>query len=152
MRQTLGRRHRARRALRRGDIRLSPRDYASRDQWESIIADLLDSRGVELVCLAGYMRIVGRVLLERYRDRIINIHPRCCPRSRGAHAIADAMAYGVKVYGVTIHRVDETLDGGRIISQRAIDYDGDDADQLTEMIHAVEHELYIETINKLIDK
>ena len=62
------------------------------------------------------------------------------------------MAYGVKVYGVTIHRVDETLDGGRIISQRAIDYDGDDADHLTEMIHAVEHELYIETINKLIDK
>lgn len=130
----------------------SPRDYASRDQWESIIADLLDSRGGELVCLAGYMRIVGRVLLERYRDRIINIHPSLLPSFKGAHAIADAMAYGVKVYGVTIHRVDETLDGGRIISQRAIDYDGDDADQLTEMIHAVEHELYIETINKLIDK
>ena len=57
----------------------SPRDYASRDQWESLIADLLDSHGVELVCLAGYMRIVGGVLLERYRDRT----PRCCPRSRG---------------------------------------------------------------------
>ena len=130
----------------------SPRDYASRDQWESLIADLLDSRGVELVCLAGYMRIVGGVLLERYRDRIINIHPSLLPSFKGAHAIADAMAYGVKVYGVTIHRVDETLDGGRIITQRAIDYDGDDADHLTEMIHAVEHELYIETINKLIDK
>ena len=91
-------------------------------------------------------------LLERYRDRIINIHPSLLPSFKGAHAIADAMAYGVKVYGVTIHRVDETLDGGRIISQRAIDYDGDDADHLTEMIHAVEHELYIETINKLIDK
>ena len=130
----------------------SPRAYAPRDQWESLIADLLDSRGVELVCLAGYMRIVGGVLLERYRDRIINIHPSLLPSFKGAHAIADAMAYGVKVYGVTIHRVDETLDGGRIITQRAIDYDGDDADHLTEMIHAVEHELYIETINKLIDK
>ena len=66
----------------------SPRDYASRDQWESLIADLLDSRGVELVCLAGYMRIVGGVLLERYRDRIINIHPSLLPSVKGAHAIA----------------------------------------------------------------
>lgn len=128
-----------------------PADYASKEEYETVIADMLDRRGVELVCLAGYMRIVGRVLLGRYAGRIINIHPSLLPSFKGAHAIADAMAYGVKVYGVTIHFVDETLDGGRIISQRAVEYDGDDADVLTAMIHAVEHRLYVETIDKLIN-
>ena len=106
--------------------------------------------GVELVCLAGYMRIVGDVLLGAYGGRIVNIHPSLLPAFRGAHAIEQALEYGVKVFGVTIHYVDATLDGGKIISQRAFGYDGDDIAELEARIHAVEYPLYIETINKLL--
>ena len=73
------------------------------------------------------------------------------PAFRGAHAIEQALEYGVKVFGVTIHYVDAELDGGRIIAQRAFPYEGDDIGELEAMIHAVEYPLYIETIKKLIE-
>lgn len=76
--------------------------------------------------------------------------PRCCLRSRGAHAIADAFAYGVKVFGVTIHYVNGELDGGRIIAQRAFEYLGSDPEELEARVHAVEHPLYVETVAKLV--
>ena len=85
-----------------------------------------------------------------YGGRIVNIHPSLLPAFRGAHAIEQALEYGVKVFGVTIHYVDATLDGGKIISQRAFGYDGDDIAELEARIHAVEYPLYIETINKLL--
>ena len=85
-----------------------------------------------------------------YGGRIINIHPSLLPAFRGAHAIEQALEYGVKVFGVTIHYVDATLDGGKIVSQRAFRYDGDDIAELEARIHAVEYPLYIETINKLL--
>ena len=96
-------------------------------------------------------RIVGDVLLEAYGGRIVNIHPSLLPAFRGAHAIEQAMEYGVKVFGVTIHYVDASLDGGRIIAQRAFEYDGDDIEELEARIHAVEYPLYVETIKKLLD-
>ena len=96
------------------------------------------------------MRIVGPTLLEAYRGRIINLHPSLLPSFKGAHAIEQALEFGVKVFGATIHYVDETLDGGRIIAQRAVPYEGSDIDELTAAIHAVEHDLYIDTINKLL--
>ena len=95
-------------------------------------------------------RIVGDVLLGAYGGRIVNIHPSLLPAFRGAHAIEQALEYGVKVFGVTIHYVDATLDGGKIVSQRAFGYDGDDIAELEARIHAVEYPLYIETINKLL--
>ncbi|MDE7123010.1 MAG: phosphoribosylglycinamide formyltransferase, partial [Alistipes sp.] len=106
--------------------------------------------GAELVCLAGYMRIVGDELLGAYGGRIVNVPPSLLPAFRGAHAIEQALEYGVKVFGVTIHWVDATLDGGRIIAQRAFAYEGDDAAELEAMVHAVEHPLYVETIDKLL--
>ncbi|MBO5672211.1 MAG: phosphoribosylglycinamide formyltransferase [Alistipes sp.] len=130
----------------------NPKDYASREEYEGVIADMLDERGVDYVCLAGYMRIVGRVLLERYEQRIVNIHPSLLPSFKGAHAIQDAVDYGVKIFGVTTHFVDETLDGGRIIDQGAVVYEGSDIEELTTMIHNIEHKLYVKTINKLINK
>ncbi|MCH5334346.1 MAG: phosphoribosylglycinamide formyltransferase [Alistipes sp.] len=141
------------RAERRGieTFVFSAKDYASKADFEREIVALLDSRGVQLVCLAGYMRLIGDVLLEAYGGRIINIHPSLLPAFKGAHAIRDAFEYGVKVFGVTIHYVDASLDGGRIIAQRAFAYEGDDIDELEAMIHAVEHELYPETVNKLIN-
>ena len=128
----------------------SPRDYAGKEEFEREIVKRLDEAGVELVCLAGYMRIVGSVLLGAYRGRIINIHPSLLPAFKGAHAVEDAVAYGVTVFGITIHYVDETLDGGRIIAQRAFPYEGDDPAEVHRLGQVIEHQLYIETIAKLI--
>ena len=127
----------------------NPKEYGSKRDFEKMIADKMDSLGVDLVCLAGYMRIIGDELLERYGGKIVNIHPALLPAFPGAHGIQDAFNYGVKVYGVTIHYVDATLDGGKIISQVAVPYEGDDIEELEAMIHAAEHKLYAETINKL---
>lgn len=130
----------------------NPKDYESRDAYETLLAKMLEDRGVDYVCLAGYMRIVGRVLLEHFEQRIVNIHPSLLPSFKGAHAIQDAVDYGVKIFGVTTHFVDETLDGGRIIDQAAIVYEGSDVEELTNLIHNIEHKLYVKTINKLINK
>lgn len=126
------------------------KQYPSKADCEREIVRRLDAAGVELVCLAGYMRIVGEVLLGAYAGRIVNVHPSLLPAFRGAHAIEQALACGVKVFGVTIHYVDATLDGGRIIAQRAFEYDGGDRAELEAKIHAVEHPLYVETIQKLL--
>ncbi len=128
----------------------SPKDYASKADFEREIIARLDSKRVELVCLAGYMRIIGDELLAAYSDRMINIHPSLLPSFRGAHAIRDAFEYGVKVFGVTIHYVNSELDGGRIIAQRAFEYHGTDIDELEAKIHATEHPLYIETVAELV--
>jgi len=135
------------------DIRsfvFSARDFSSKAEYEARIVEQLVAAKVELVCLAGYMRIVGETLLKAYAGRIINLHPSLLPSFKGAHAIKDALEYGVKVFGATIHYVDETLDGGKIIAQQAIAYDGNDLNEVTQMIHAVEHRLYIDTIKKLL--
>lgn len=128
----------------------NPKEFASKADFETIIADKLDMLEVELVCLAGYMRIIGDVLLKRYGGRIINIHPSLLPAFRGAHAVEQAVEYGVKVYGITIHWVDESLDGGRIIAQKAFEYDGDDPEEVHRLGQVIEHRLYVDTINKLL--
>jgi phosphoribosylglycinamide formyltransferase-1 len=130
----------------------NPKEYGSREAYETVLATMLDEREVDFVCLAGYMRIVGKVLLERYERRIVNIHPSLLPSFKGAHAIQDAVDYGVKLFGVTTHFVDETLDGGRIIDQAGVVYEGSDIEELTNIIHGIEHKLYVKTINKLINK
>ena len=130
----------------------APKEYASKADYEREIIARLDAAGVELVCLAGYMRIIGDELLAAYAGRIINIHPSLLPAFRGAHAIEQALEYGVKVFGVTIHYVDAELDGGCIIAQRAFPYEGNDIEELEPMIHAVEYPLYVETIGKLLNE
>ena len=133
-------------------LQFTPKEFASKRDFERMIADRMDELEVDLVCLAGYMRIIGDELLERYGGKIINIHPALLPAFPGAHAIKDAFEYGVKVYGVTIHEVDATLDGGKILSQVAVPYEGEDIDELEAMIHKAEHKLYVETINKIINR
>ena len=128
----------------------SPRDYAGKAAYEAEVVKVLDGKKVDLVCLAGYMRIVGETLLGAYEGRIINIHPSLLPSFKGAHAVEDAVAYGVKVYGITIHWVNADLDGGKIIAQRAFDYDGNDPAEVHRLGQVIEHQLYIETIAKLI--
>ena len=98
-----------------------PKSYACKADFETEIADRMDALGIDLVCLAGYMRILSDVLLDAYGGRIINIHPSLLPAFRGAHAVEQAVEYGVKVYGITIHYVNAELDGGRIIEDGTYD-------------------------------
>lgn len=129
----------------------NPKAYAGgKKEYEKEIASRLEGLGVDLVCLAGYMRIVGDTLLEAYGGRIINIHPSLLPSFRGAHAVEQAVEYGVKVYGITIHYVDAVLDGGKIIAQKAFEYDGNDPAEVHRIGQKIEHQLYIDTINKLL--
>lgn len=132
-------------------LEFRPKDYHSKADFEKMLVEHLRDYKVDLVCLAGYMRIVGDVLLSAYSNRIINIHPALLPAFKGAHAIKDAFEYGVKVYGVTIHYVDSSLDGGKIISQAAVPYGGNDIDELESLIHAQEHILYPATIQNLVE-
>ena len=128
-----------------------PKSYAGgKAEYEAAIVSKLDALGVDLVCLAGYMRIVGDTLLNAYDGRIINIHPSLLPAFKGAHAVEQAVAYGVKVYGISIHYVNSDLDGGKIIAQRAFDYDGNDPAEVHRIGQKIEHQLYIETINKIL--
>ena len=128
----------------------SPKEYPSKAAFEAEIVKVLDTKNVSLVCLAGYMRIVGDTLLTAYDGRIVNIHPSLLPSFKGAHAVEDAVAYGVKVYGITIHWVNAELDGGRIIAQRAFPYEGSDPAEVHRLGQVIEHELYVETINKIL--
>jgi phosphoribosylglycinamide formyltransferase-1 len=128
----------------------SAKDFQSKQEYEEQIVERCKALGVELICLAGYMRLVGDSLMQAYEGRMINLHPSLLPAFAGKDAIEQAMAYGVKVYGATIHYVDSTLDGGQIIAQRAIAYEGNDIEELTAMIHTIEHSLYIDTIKKLL--
>ncbi len=128
----------------------SPKDYASKADYEREIASRLDAAGTDLVCLAGYMRILSDVLLEAYGGRIVNIHPSLLPAFRGAHAVEQAVAYGVKVYGITIHYVDASLDGGKIIAQEAFPYEGNDPEEVHRIGQRIEHRLYVETLRKLL--
>lgn len=128
----------------------SPKDYASKSEYEAEIVALLKEADVSLICLAGYMRIVGEMLLGAYEGRIINIHPSLLPAFRGARAIEQAIEYGVKVFGITIHWVDASLDGGRIIAQKAFEYEGNDAEEVHRIGQQIEHKLYVETIKQLL--
>ena len=128
----------------------SAKEYSSKEEYEQKIVELLDSHGVELVCLAGYMRIVGSVLLGAYGGKIINIHPSLLPAFAGARAVEQAIEYGVKVFGITIHWVDNTLDGGKIIAQQAFNYEGSDPEQVHRIGQQIEHKMYVETIKKIL--
>ena len=130
----------------------SAKEYATKAEYEAAIVERCKQAEVELICLAGYMRIVGETLLNAYNGLIINLHPALLPSFKGAKAIEQAFEYGVKIFGATIHYVDESLDGGKIIAQRAVEYDGDSLEEITAMVHNVEHQLYIETIKKILDK
>jgi phosphoribosylglycinamide formyltransferase-1 len=126
------------------------KDYASREECDRMILAELQARGIELVVLAGYMRILTPTLVEPYYGRMVNIHPSLLPSFPGLDAIGQALAHGVKVTGVTVHFVDGGLDSGPIITQQAMEIHEDDtADTLAARIHVVEHELYPKTIGLL---
>lgn len=141
------------RARRKGirTLEFHPKSYGSKKEYEEMILEELKKENVDLICLAGYMRIVGATLLDAFPERILNIHPSLLPAFPGVDAIGQALNYGVKVFGVTVHFVDNTLDGGKIISQAAIPYNGDDREEIETMVHAREHALYVETVANIIN-
>ncbi|MBW7474857.1 phosphoribosylglycinamide formyltransferase [Paenibacillus oenotherae] len=119
-----------------------PKEYASREAYEEEILAELRRRGIELIVLAGYMRIITPVLVEPYYGRMINVHPSLLPAFPGVGAMKQALDYGVKVTGVTVHYVDGGLDSGPIIAQRAVEVlDGDTEATLAPRVHAAEQEL-----------
>ena len=118
-------------------------DYADRDARDAALADWLDERGVDLLVLAGFMEILGAQFIRRFAGRIVNVHPSLLPAFAGIRAIEQALDYGVKVMGVTVHYVDEGVDSGPIILQEAFDvlpYSGDIA-AIEERVHEIEHRL-----------
>lgn len=119
-------------------------DRATRDR---AIGDWLVARDVELVVLAGYMQLLSDAFLSRFPGRIINVHPALLPAFPGLHAVEQALAYGVKVFGVTVHFVDDGVDTGPVILQRAVELpDARDADEVLERLHPIEHELLPEAV------
>ncbi|RAR40375.1 phosphoribosylglycinamide formyltransferase [Paenibacillus sp. MDMC362] len=125
-----------------------PKDYASKEDYEREIAAELQQRGVELIVLAGYMRLLSPSFVEFYSGRIINIHPSLLPAFPGKDAIGQALGYGVKMTGVTVHFVDGGMDTGPVIAQKAVEIkEGDTAEVLAERIHAVEQKLYSEVVS-----
>ena len=119
------------------------KDFASKAQFDDALAGAVESFGAQLVCLAGFMRILSPGFLQRFKGRVINIHPSLLPAFPGLNAQAQALAHGVKVAGCTVHFVDEGVDTGPIISQAAVPVEKDDTvESLSARILAQEHVIY----------
>lgn len=123
----------------------------TREEHDAEIIAELEKRGVELVCLAGYMRLLSPAFIRRFHNRILNIHPSLLPAFRGLDAQRQAVDYGVKVSGCTVHFVDEDLDHGAIILQKAVEVlDMDTAETLAARILEYEHALYVEAVRRIV--
>jgi phosphoribosylglycinamide formyltransferase-1 len=132
---------------------LSHKDFKSRDEYDERLARELKVRRVELVCLAGFMRLIGSRLLEAYPNAILNIHPSLLPSFPGLEAQRQALDHGVKVSGATVHLVTGELDAGPIVVQSAVPVlDTDTVDSLAARILAEEHRLYPIAIQQVLDR
>ena len=133
-------------------IVLSHRAFPTRDEYDRALARELQARDVGLVCLAGFMRLIGEPLIEAFPNRILNIHPSLLPAFPGLDAQTQAVDHGVKVSGVTVHLVTAELDGGPIVVQRAVPVlPGDTADTLAARILDQEHRAYPEAVQMILD-
>jgi len=131
----------------------SPKEYSSKGLFEQEILAELRQRDIDLLVLAGYMRLIGPTLLREFQGKIINIHPSLLPAFPGLDAIGQAFDADVKVSGVTIHFVDEGMDTGPIITQESVKIDEKDTrEDLQRKIQAVEHALYPKTIQNVISQ
>ncbi|WP_448641084.1 phosphoribosylglycinamide formyltransferase [Geodermatophilus sp. URMC 63] len=141
--------HARRRGLPTATRRL--RDFPDRAAWDRALADAIAEHRPDLVVSAGFMRIVGPAVLDRYEGRLVNTHPALLPAFPGAHAVRDALAAGAEVTGSTVHLVDAGVDTGPVLAQREVPVlPGDDEDRLHERIKAVERTLLVETVARLV--
>jgi phosphoribosylglycinamide formyltransferase 1 len=133
-------------------IAISHRGWPSRDDYDRALVRELRARDVRLVCLAGFMRVVGRPLIEAYTNAILNVHPALLPSFPGTHAARQAIEHGVRVSGVTVHLVNEALDAGPIVVQRAVPVLPDDTeDSLAARILVEEHAVYPAAVQIVLD-
>ena len=131
---------------------IDPSEHSDKHVFEENILRTLKEHDVDLVLLAGYMRILGKQIIREYRNRIMNIHPALLPSFRGLHAQRQAFEYGVKVAGCTVHFVDEGMDTGPIVLQRCVPVIEDDtADTLADRILVQEHRIYPEAVKLFIE-
>lgn len=134
-------------------ISISPKDYATGADYEQAIVRVLEEHRVEWLVLAGYMKIVGPTILERFPNRILNIHPALLPCFPGLHSQQQALEYGVRVSGCTVHFVDAGMDTGPIIGQRTVPVLADDCeDTLSARILEQEHQLYAECLKRVTEQ
>jgi phosphoribosylglycinamide formyltransferase-1 len=128
-------------------VHLDPRAYPDRGAFDEAVAEVLHQHATELVCLAGYMRVLSPEFIRRFPGRILNVHPALLPAFPGLHAQRQALQHGVKVAGATVHFVDEGVDTGPIVLQSAVPVlDDDTEDTLAARILVEEHRLYPEAI------
>jgi len=122
---------------------LDPTSFGTPRDYNLALRDELQRRGVELVVMAGYMKLLGKAVLDAYPNRVLNLHPALLPSFPGANGIGDAFDYGVKVTGITVHFASEVFDEGPIIAQEVVRIDeGDTIESLEAKIHEAEHALY----------
>ncbi len=132
-------------------VALSAKELGGREGLERRLVEIVAERRIDLVCLAGFMRILSPEFVGRFPRRILNIHPSLLPSFPGLHAQEQAVRYGVRVSGVTVHFVDEGTDTGPVVDQRAVPVlPGDDADALAARILPVEHELYASAVARVL--
>jgi phosphoribosylglycinamide formyltransferase-1 len=126
--------------------------YPSREAFEQVLVDDLRARDVSLVCLAGFMRLLGATFVDAFPNRILNIHPALLPAFPGLHAQRQAVEHGAKISGATVHLVDTNLDAGPIVMQGAVPVlDADTEDTLSARILEQEHRIYPEAITRILD-
>jgi phosphoribosylglycinamide formyltransferase-1 len=131
---------------------VSAREYQGRDAYDVAITSVLRQRDIDLVCLAGFMRLVGQPLLDAYPNRILNIHPSLLPAFPGLDAQRQALDHGVRISGATVHLVNSELDGGPIVLQSAVPVvDDDTVESLSERILVEEHRIYPDAIRIVLD-
>lgn len=129
----------------------SPKQFTNKVEYEKEILKELEAKEVELLVLAGYMRLIGPTLLNAYPNRILNIHPALLPEFPGLHGIRDAFEAGVKQTGVTVHYVDNGVDTGPILAQKRVNIEENETLASLELkIHQAEHQLYPEVIQDVI--
>lgn len=126
---------------------VAPADFADRAAWDVAVAETVEVFGPDLVVLAGFMRVLAAPFVERFAGRALNTHPSLLPAFPGAHAVRDALAYGVRLSGCTVHLVDAGLDSGPVLAQAAVPVlDGDDEAALRARIQQVERELLVQVV------
>jgi phosphoribosylglycinamide formyltransferase-1 len=134
-------------------LAVDPRGYCDRDTFDRALVDELRARDVGLVCLAGFMRLVGATMLDAFANRILNIHPSLLPAFPGLGAQRQALAHGVRISGATVHLVTPDLDAGPIIIQAAVPVlDDDTVETLSARILIEEHRIYPEAIRIVLDE
>lgn len=132
---------------------LMPRDFSSRLAYDQCLVKILKKARVDLIVLAGFMRMLSPLFVKSFRNKIINIHPALLPAFKGTQGIKDALDYGAKVTGVTVHFVDEKMDHGAIILQREVIIKPNDTEKsLAKRIHAVEHQIYPQACKLFLEK